>query len=62
MKNNNVKSRKHNQSLLIMGFIWIAIALFGLIFDPGKRVIIISQFAIGGLCLIIFIVTKLKKN
>ena len=45
-----------------MGFVWIAFALFGLIFDPEKRVIIISQIVAGGLCFVIFIVMKLKKT
>jgi len=45
-----------------MGFIWIALALFGLVFDPDKKVIIISQIIVGGLCFIIFIVLKLKKT
>jgi hypothetical protein len=41
MKNNNSRSKKSSQSFWIfMGFIWIALALFGLIFDPEKRVII----------------------
>jgi L-asparagine transporter-like permease len=45
-----------------MGLVWIAFALFGLIFDPEKRVIIISQIVAGGLCLVVFIVVKLRKD
>ena len=62
---NNDRSRSKNSkqtTLLVMGFIWIACALFGLIFDPEKKVIIISLFAIGGLCSVVYIVTKLKKK
>lgn len=62
MSNNSSRSKKFNQvSLIVMGFIWIAFALFGLIFDPEKRLIIISQIVAGGLCFIVFIVLKLKK-
>ena len=63
MEGDNPKSKKFNQVfLVIMGFVWIAFALFGLIFDPEKRVIIISQIVAGGLCFVIFIVMKLKKT
>lgn len=62
MNNGSPPSKKSNQVyLVIMGFVWIAFALFGLIFDPEKRVIIISQIVAGGLCFVIFIVMKLKK-
>ena len=63
MKRNSSMNRKFNQGILvIMGFVWIALALFGLIFDPEKKVIIISQFIAGLLCFIFFIVLKLKKQ
>jgi hypothetical protein len=63
MKNNTPKNRKPNQGFwIIMGFIWIALALFGLFFDPEKKVIIISQFIVGSFCILVFIVLKLKKT
>ena len=63
MKSNIPMSRNSYQGILgIMGIVWIAIALFGLIFDPEKKVIIISQFIVGLLCFIYFIVLKLKKH
>lgn len=63
MTNNTPKNKKPNLGFwVIMGIIWIALALFGLIFDPDKKVIIISQIIVGGLCFIIFIVLKLKKQ
>jgi L-asparagine transporter-like permease len=63
MEGENPKNKKFNQvCLVIMGLVWIAIALFGLIFDPEKRVIIISLIVIGLLCLVLFIVKKLKKS
>ncbi len=63
MKDDKPRSKKNNQtSWIIMGIIWIALALIGLIFDPEKRVIIISQIVVGGLCFVVFIVLRLKKN
>jgi hypothetical protein len=63
MSNNSFRSKQFNQvSLIVMGFIWIAFALFGLIFDPEKRLIIISQIVAGALCFFVFIVLKLKKT
>jgi hypothetical protein len=59
---NRRKKRSSQISYLIMGFVWIAIALFGLIFDPEKKLVIISLFAAGGLFIVIFIVMKLKKS
>lgn len=63
MTNNINKSEKSNLGFwIIMGFIWIALALFGLLFDPEKKVIIISQFIVGSFCILVFIVLKLKKQ
>jgi hypothetical protein len=37
MKDDSPPSKKFNPlSLIVMGFIWLASALFGLIFDPEK--------------------------
>ena len=61
----NTTSKKKTPSLsfwAVMGCIWIALAVFGSVFDPDKKTIIISQFIVGGLCLIIFIVLKLRKK
>jgi hypothetical protein len=45
--------KKFNQvSWIVLGLIWIALALFGLIFDPEKKVIIISQIVAGGCALL----------
>ena len=63
MKSDGPRGRKSGQGILIiMGFVWIALGLFGLIFDPEKKIIIISQFIVGGLCFFFFIVSKLKKT
>ena len=63
MSRGNSRNRQFNQLLLvIMGCVWIAFALFGLVFDPEKRVIIISQIGAGGLCFLVYIVMKRKKT
>jgi hypothetical protein len=63
MTNKRPKNEKSNLGFwIIMGFIWIALALFGLLFDPEKKVIIISQFIVGSFCILVFIVLKLKKT
>ena len=62
MTNNSAKNKRVMQTILVMGFVWIGLALFGMIFDPGRNVIIISQITVGILCLIIFIASKLKKK
>jgi hypothetical protein len=63
MTNDTPQNKKPNLGIwAIMGFIWIALAIFGLVFDPDKKVIIISQIIVGGFCFIIFIVLKLKKT
>jgi hypothetical protein len=56
----NIKSNQGTYA--IMGFVWIGLALFGLIFDPEKRVIIISQIIVGLLCFVLYVVSKLKKT
>jgi len=45
---------------LMMGLMWLALGLFGLIFDPTHRLIIISLFVLGGVILIYYCWLKLK--
>jgi hypothetical protein len=52
--NNNVKRKQKRISLLIIGLIWIGLGLFGLIFDPSKTLMIISQLVSGGVILIYY--------
>lgn len=43
---------------LIMGFLWIGLGTFGLVFDPDKELIILSQFVTGIVCLVYFWIIK----
>jgi hypothetical protein len=40
MSEIDVRAKTKNTSILIMGFVWIALGLFGIIFDPEKSIII----------------------
>ena len=57
---NNVKRKQKRISLLIIGLIWIALGLFGLIFDPSKTLIIISQLVLGVGILIYYFWQRLR--
>ena len=59
---NNVKRRQKRISLLIIGLIWIGLGLFGLIFDPSKTLIIISQLVSGGVILIYYFLKRLSEG
>jgi hypothetical protein len=56
-----MKKISSSGSFLLMGVVWLALALFGLIFDPGKNVILISQITAGAICLAVYLYLKLKK-
>ncbi|MFC1502701.1 hypothetical protein ACFL6A_04755 [bacterium] len=59
MTSNSSKPKRTNQSIFfVMGCIWIGLALFGLIFDPGKRLIIISQLVVGCISFILYFAAK----
>ena len=63
MEGNSPMSKKSNQNIYaIMGFIWIGLALIGLIFDPDKRIIIISQIAVGLVSFVLYLVSRIKKT
>ena len=57
---NTVKCKQKRNSLLIIGLSWIALGLFGLIFDPSKTLIIISQLVSGGVILIFYFLSNLN--
>ena len=59
---NNVKRKQKRISLLIIGLTWIALGLFGLIFDPSKTKIIISQLVLGGGILIYYFWKRLSQG
>jgi len=45
---------------LAFGIVWLALGLFGLIFDPTKIMIIISQLVLGSVVLIYYFWLRLK--
>jgi uncharacterized membrane protein len=46
--------------LFIIGLMWIGLGLFGLLFDPSKTLIIISQIVLGVAILVYFFWKRLK--
>jgi uncharacterized membrane protein HdeD (DUF308 family) len=58
MKNHN---KKESKIYLFMGIVWLALGLFGLIFDPTKKLIIISLLVLGAVLLIYYFWRKFKK-
>ena len=46
------------RTFMIMGFVWIGLATFGLIFDPERKLVILSLFILGVLYLAYFWVIK----
>ena len=59
-KINNFVQNKSQKIYLLFGIVWIALGLFGLIFDPTKRLIIISQIILGLVVLIHYFWLKSK--
>ena len=58
MKNDD---RKTNPTIYFwMGLVWIGLALFGLVLDPDKSLIIISQVIAGVICLALFLYSRRK--
>jgi len=47
MPENKGKKVSKDKVILFSGMMWIALAAFGMLFDPGKDIIIISQFVLG---------------
>ena len=44
------------RTFMIMGFVWVGLATFGLIFDPERKLVILSLFIFGVLYLAYFLV------
>lgn len=57
---NYIKYQSKTTYILIAGLLWLALGLFGLIFDPTKNVIIITQMVLGLIILIYYFWLKLK--
>jgi len=59
-KINNSMKKQSQKIYLMFGIVWLALGLFGLIFDPTKKLIIISQLVLGSVALIYYFWLKLK--
>jgi len=55
-----MKNNKQTKIYLFMGLMWIALGLFGLIFDPTKKLIIISLLVLGAVILIYYFWKKFR--
>jgi hypothetical protein len=61
-KSNTVdKKSSKNKAILVAGFIWLGLGSFGLIFDPSKTAIIISQFIAGLIAFVYYFISKSNK-
>ena len=58
---NNTGQKQKKGSLLFIGSMWIALGLFGLIFDPSKRIIIAIQLVLGIGILVYYFWRRSKK-
>lgn len=47
MPEEEKKKISKNTVILISGIIWIALGLFGMLFDPDKTIIITAQLVLG---------------
>jgi uncharacterized membrane protein HdeD (DUF308 family) len=47
MPEEDKKKISKNTVILISGIIWIALGLFGMLFDPDKTIIITAQLVLG---------------
>ena len=56
----SLKQRHKKIGMLIIGFMWIALGLFGLIFDPSKTIIIAAQLIVGAGILVFYFLKKLS--
>ena len=59
-KTDNSVKNQSPKTYLIIGIVWLVLGLFGLIFDPTKKLIIISQLVLGSVILIYYFWLKLK--
>jgi len=59
-KTDSTVKSKSLRTYLIFGIMWVALGLFGLIFDPSKNLIITSQFVCGISFIVIYLWLKYK--
>ena len=56
----NAKPPQKRYSLFIIGLMWVALGVFGLLFDPSKRTIIVAQLVVGVGVLVYYFWKRLK--
>ena len=55
MPRNKEKKISKDKVILISGLLWLALAAFGMLFDPEKNIIIISQLVLGAFIIIYYL-------
>ena len=55
MPEKKAKNISKDKVILISGLLWLALAAFGMLFDPAKNIIIIAQFLLGGFIVIYYL-------
>ena len=61
MADNGGRKISKDKIILISGLLWLAIAAFGMIFDPEKNVIIISQLVLGTFIIIYYLLLPYRR-
>ena len=60
IKNDKMQEKNKNKIstdrvLLISGLLWLALAAFGMLFDPEKSIIITAQLVLGAFIIIYYL-------
>jgi hypothetical protein len=55
MSENKGKKVSKDKVILFSGMMWLALAAFGMLFDPGKDIVIILQFMVGAFIIIYYL-------
>jgi hypothetical protein len=55
MTENKEKKISKDKVILISGLLWLALAAFGMLFDPEKSIIITAQLVLGAFIIIYYL-------
>ena len=55
MTENKEKKISKDKVILISGLLWLALAAFGMLFDPEKNIIITAQLVLGAFIIIYYL-------
>ena len=58
MPEEDNKKISKNTVILISGIIWIALGLFGMLFDPDKTIIITAQLVLGVFIILYYLFSR----